>query len=180
MDKQKQTCHQKPNFHIMAPKSLQHPSSIAMAKMDSKTLTSTLKVINVMGLSDNQVKSLTALKLAQSFAHAGEKTLLVEANLRHSLYGQYFDLSLNKGLSDSIEEDTLYAVNYQNNLDILTGGTPVVDVASFLVSRDFKAFIKTLKTLYDRIIIDAPTLSEHKDSLIVSDYACGNIIVHSY
>ncbi len=179
MDKSQQPCRQKPNFHIMASKTLDNLDYTSTSIIDHTTLDPSLQVVNVMSLSHDKIKSLTAFYLAKSFANEGYNTLLLEANLRHSRYTTYFNLNLDKGLSDSIEEETLHTVNYQNNLDILAGGTSVIDVSSFLVSRDFKAFLKTLKTLYDKIIIDTPTLSEHKDSLIISDYACGNIIVHT-
>ncbi|MFU8786635.1 MAG: hypothetical protein ACNA7U_05240 [Candidatus Izemoplasmataceae bacterium] len=145
--------------------------------IDHKTINPDLKVINVMSNSKHVNVTGLALSLARSYANAGFDTLLLEVNFRNPVFQTYFNLSPNAGISYWIKDDIFPILPHQENLDILASGAPMENVSAFLISKAFKEMLFNLKGLYDKIVIDTPTLSEHLDALIISDYACGNITI---
>ena len=178
MQKPQSSCRQKPNFHILAPKSWEHYLEKPGNLLDQTTLDPALVIITVLSTSPGKIKSLTALHLAECFANDGYKTLLLEADIRTPRFHTLFNFECTKGLTDTIKNNTGHITAYKDNLDVLSAGTAIKEATTFLLGRQFKQFIHALKGLYDKIIIDTPALSDHKDALIVRDYACGSIIVH--
>lgn len=178
MQNQQPTCFKKPSFHILTSHVWDHYLEKPALLLDQNTLHPDLKVITVLSTGSGLMKSLTALHLAESYAQQGYKTLLMEANVRNPVFHTLFTLEDTKGLTDHISGNPLPITRYKPGLDLVCGGTPTLNVATFLLSRELKQCIHALKGRYDKIIIDTPDLSDHKDALILNDYACGSVIVH--
>ncbi len=172
------SCTSKPKYHIMTHENLTRRDSALEDAIDHSSLNPTLQTVNVMSVSRSMNKTLMAVSLAKSYARAGYKTLLLEVNFRHSFFPTFFDLDANNGFSYWAIDDVLPVNTLEKNLDVLASGSVDDNVSHYLVSRGFKQRIHALRSVYEKIVIDTPSLAEHLDALITVDYACGSIIIH--
>jgi succinoglycan biosynthesis transport protein ExoP len=130
------------------------------------------RVIAITSAMPGEGKSVTALALARTVAVLGNKTALVDCDLRRS------SLTKNAGLKPSryIDEILHGKANLQDvvihdkavNLDIYPGrnlATPPLDLFSSEAMRDF---IEQLRGKYDLVIIDCPPVLPVSDTHVLS------------
>lgn len=139
------------------------------------------KVILVTSAMAGEGKSFTALNLAVGYARLGNRTLLLNCDLRNpTLY--FEDTSdLQAGLStfytDHLEVDDIIRSSPYANLDYIQSG-PVPDNPDQLLAMEKTAtLLKTLSAMYDCIILDTAPLSIVTDTYLLMDYAHIRIIV---
>ncbi|MDQ6676534.1 MAG: AAA family ATPase [Acidobacteriota bacterium] len=107
-------------------------------------------------------KTTTAVHIAIAHALQGNRTLLVDADLRRPGTQQILGYPAGSGLSDLIEnsapwQSALTRVEGIPALDILPAGKPVAYAAD-LIERDLAAILNSAKDQYDLIVIDAPPM----------------------
>ena len=137
------------------------------------------KTILVASASPGDGKSTTAGNLAIAFAQAGERTLLVDCNLREPVQHLIFEVDSAAGMSTAMtgESKLKEAVvpTRVPNLHLLPCG-PVPRTPVELLSSDrFKHLLKTLSDAFDRVVIDSPALEEVADGRILG--ACADVTV---
>jgi succinoglycan biosynthesis transport protein ExoP len=130
-------------------------------------------------------KTTLAVNLALSFAAAGEKTVLIDADLRkprlHEVFGLKDRVNGN-GVSSFLAEvtDELKMYNHTGkNLGIIASGPVPPNPAELLASRRFKLLLSKLTDQYDRIILDGPPHIGFADTLILSKCVGGIVLVSS-
>jgi capsular exopolysaccharide synthesis family protein len=141
------------------------------------------KKIQIVGItSTNQMegKTLTAINLAEVYAQSGKKTLLIDMDLRKPKIHRGFRIINKKGLSDIFTKD--YDINdvvehVETNLDVLPSGSKLPYPAEFLSSEQLKTFVRKLKDIYERIIIDTPPMTAVADASIISSFCDGMLLV---
>lgn len=139
-----------------------------------------IKTIALTSTMAMEGKTVTSINLATVYAQSGMKTLLIDMDLRKPKIHRGFKMINQIGLSDMITHklDIENAVQIINpHLDILTSGTKLPYPAEFLMSDALKELMRTLKTKYDRIIIDTPPMTAVTDASIISSLVDGIIIV---
>ena len=139
-----------------------------------------IKTIALTSTMAMEGKTVTSINLATVYAQSGMKTLLIDMDLRKPKIHRGFKMINQIGLSDMITHklDIEHAVQIINpHLDILTSGTKLPYPAEFLMSDALKELMKSLKTKYDRIIIDTPPMTAVTDASIISSLVDGIIIV---
>lgn len=130
-------------------------------------------------------KTTMAVNLALSFAAAGERTVLIDADLRKPRLHEVFDLKQRvngNGVSSFLAEMTHTITMYDGgdkNLKIIPSGPIPPNPAELLASRRFKLLLKKLSGRYDRIILDGPPHIGFADTLILSKCVGGIILVSS-
>jgi len=129
-------------------------------------------------------KSLTAINLALSLAKELSTTVvLVDADLRNPSLHNFFGFEPAQGISDYLFHshplEDLFINPGINKLLLLPGHARVEDSAEALGAPKMEQLIRELKTRYpDRyVIIDAPALNGLADTLILSKYADGVVMV---
>ena len=167
----------------------QHPKSVAAESYrtirTSIILSSVDKppqVILVTSTIPKEGKTTTAANLAIAMAQMGEKTLLMDADMRRQNIHKAFEIDNTTGLSEIIAKNeslfaTIKTVDGFNNLDIITGGTPAPNPSELLGSNRMKELLALLRKKYDRIILDSPPLMAFSDPLVLSKLADGVIMV---
>lgn len=130
-------------------------------------------------------KTTIAVNLALSFAAAGEKTVIIDADLRkprlHEVFGLQNRVNGN-GVSSFLAELTDELKMYHhagNNLGIIPSGPVPPNPAELLASRRFNLLLGRLTDQYDRIILDGPPHIGFADTLILSKCVGGIILVSS-
>jgi protein-tyrosine kinase len=125
--------------------------------------------------------SVVAANLAIAFAQIGERTLLVDANLRTRRQGELFGLSPREGLSNLLGRrvplaDALVPIAGFPNLSVLCAGSAVPNPQE-LVSRDgLGSLMDVAAVSFDVVIVDCPPALEYADSQLISA-RCGHCLL---
>ncbi|MDV2595683.1 tyrosine-protein kinase [Streptococcus infantarius] len=141
-----------------------------------------LKVITLTSAQSGEGKSTTSVNLAISFARAGFRTLLIDADTRNSVMSGTFKsneryqgltsfLSGNAELSDVICDTSI------DNLMILPAGQVPPNPTSLIQNDNFKSMIETVRGLYDYVIIDTPPLGLVIDAAILAHHSDASLLV---
>ena len=141
-----------------------------------------LKVITLTSAQPGEGKSTVSVNLAISFAHAGFRTLLIDADTRNSVMSGTFKsneryqgltsfLSGNAELSDVICDTSI------DNLMIIPAGQVPPNPTSLIQNDNFKAMIETVRGLYDYVIIDTPPLGFVIDAAILAHHSDASLLV---
>ncbi|MEA3222425.1 MAG: polysaccharide biosynthesis tyrosine autokinase [Thermodesulfobacteriota bacterium] len=157
---------------------------IIKTKILEKTKNEGLNTILVTSAFKGEGKSLTAANLAISLAKEVANTvLLVDADLRNPSLHSLFGISPQAGLSDYLLHDVpLQELFIRPGIDkflFLPGHTSIDNSSEVVSSPRMENLVKGMKGRYsDRyVIFDAPPVIESSDSLILSKYVDGVILV---
>ena len=139
------------------------------------------KVIVTTSTVPGEGKSFISSNLALTFANHGERTLLLDGDLRLPNVARSLQLENEFGLLDYIEKevalDELIMKEVYPNLDVLPSGGKSKNPTQVLNSAKFEAMIADLRDRYDRIVIDSPPLAAVSDVLNLLPLADGVLYV---
>ena len=138
------------------------------------------QVIAITSSVPQEGKSSVSANLALTKAQGGQKTLLVDADLRRPAQHQVWQISNQVGLSNILQHQTKWEDCVQNvmpNLDVLTSGSLPDSPISLLDSQFMKAFIENVSQHYDRIIFDTPPIIGIADTKIIGRLVDGFLFV---
>ena len=117
-------------------------------------------------------KSTTISNLAISFARAGKKVLLIDADMRRPVIAGLFGINDQPGLSDvlvgekTLEESAVESV--VPGLSVLPNGQATSVPAELLESQRLSLLLKDARRQYDLVLIDAPPLLAVADPAIIA------------
>ncbi len=141
------------------------------------------KTILITSSVKNEGKSTISIELAKSLAVADKKVLLIDADLRKSVYASTYTtttqevLGLSEYLSGQAEySDILYSTQFENLSLIFAGAVPPNPV-ELLGSNKFEALIKEKRDEYDYVVIDAAPLGAVIDAAAIAAFCDGAIMV---
>ena len=137
-------------------------------------------VLVVSALAGEGVTSTVASlgKYLSKAAH--RKVLIIDANLRLPGIPAKFDLVGAHGLADILEgRGTLGSLvkDMGNNLSVLTAGKTTMNPLTLLDSPTMQEIIRQARDSYDIVLIDGPELNLYKDSVVLSRYSEGVMLV---
>ncbi|SFL84227.1 chain length determinant protein tyrosine kinase EpsG [Rugamonas rubra] len=139
------------------------------------------KSLVVLGIDSGDGASLFAANLAVVFSQLGERTLLVDANLRHPKQGEIFGVTAKQGLSDMLagraEMDAIAKINAFVALSLLGAGTLPPNPAELLSRTSFGGLNTQLEANYDAVIYDVAPFATGSDALAVAARAGGVLLV---
>lgn len=141
------------------------------------------KVIMVTSVFSDEGKSDITFHLATAMAEAGKRTILVDADIRKSVYLQHYSIKeqtvgLTQYLSGQIDDpyEMVYETNYEN-FSLVLAGPDAPNPAEILGDEMFGDFIKQLSQQYDYVFIDTAPLGSVIDAAVVSQWCNGAILV---
>lgn len=140
-----------------------------------------LKKVMVTSSVPQEGKSTVISNLALSLASAGNKVLLVDADMRRPNIYKIFLLENYKGLSNLLAEDlpieSVVIDTDIENLHIITSGPVPPNPAEMLGSQKMKKFLEEVSSRYDMVLIDSPPVNSVADASILSSLVDGVILV---
>ncbi|HOW88772.1 MAG TPA: polysaccharide biosynthesis tyrosine autokinase, partial [Elusimicrobiales bacterium] len=144
-------------------------------------------------------KTLTAVNFALAGAHAGLKTLLIDADMRRPTVHQIFGSKREPGLSDiltgrtdwrdaalesedlmlgGLDFDSLMRFQGIENLRIINAGTVPGNIVDIVDSAGWEELLTGLKSEFDLIIFDAPPVLLFVDSILLAKHMDGVVLVY--
>jgi capsular exopolysaccharide synthesis family protein len=130
------------------------------------------KTVLVTSPAASDGKTTLVSNLAITMAQAGQKTLILDADLRKPMQHEIFGLDCDSGLTTVLAskaslKDAIHPTEVKN-LDILTTGPNVPNPSELLNSTAFARTLAELAADYDRVIIDSPPVMPVTDARILA------------
>lgn len=142
-----------------------------------------IKVVLITSCVKNEGKSTISLELSKSLALSEKKVLLIDADLRKSVFATRYTINTEDviGLSEYLSgqaklDDVVYGTQNENLQMIFAGAVPPNPV-ELLGSSKFDALLKDVRETYDYIVIDAAPLGAVIDASAISAFVDGAILV---
>ncbi len=139
------------------------------------------KKISITSGVAGEGKSITFLNYAISVAEAGQKVLLIDADLRRPALARLLSRNIQFGLSDVlaglVSEKEAIQKNVYENLDILFAGNVPPNPSELLDSDSMKQVIEKLSSQYDYILVDTPPVNAVSDACIVGNLMDGVLLL---
>ena len=128
-------------------------------------------------------KTFCAYNAAMAFAAEGQKTILVDADLRmpavHKIFSDAEGARRHAGLADflsgDVEIDRIIMAGPQENLSVICAGGKTSNPGELLGADGFDKLMKTLTERFDRVIIDSAPVNAVSDTLRITplvNYVC--------
>lgn len=126
----------------------------------------------IVGTSRGEGRSYLAANLAVVFAQLGERTLLIDADMRNPRQHELFMLQNKVGLSTLLahrsREEAIVRITDLVGLSVLPAG-PVPPNPSELLNRPaFDELISHVRSSYDVVLIDTPSLASGEDAAMIA------------
>ena len=139
------------------------------------------KIILTTSTVPGEGKSFVSSNLSLTFANHGEKTLLLDCDLRLPNVARSLQIENELGLLDYVEKEVsleeVIVKEVYPNLDVLSTGGKSKNPTQVLNSSQFEAMFAVLRDRYDRIVVDSPPLAAVSDALNLLPLVDGIIYV---
>ena len=149
-----------------------------------------LKSLLITSTVPGEGKSWITANLAITFAQAGKRVLLVDADMRKGRQHKLFELNNDKGLSNYLimtaKEEGLNTIGEYiqtsliDNLYVMTSGMVPPNPSELLTSQKMVDLIKYLESIFDIVIFDGTPSTIVTDAIILSKFVDSTLIVASY
>lgn len=137
------------------------------------------RVIMVTSSIVDEGKTALSLSLAQAYAAAGNKTLVIDCDLHHPSIHRHLHVDPNFGLFDYLRDgasraslSAMIVRDADTGLNALVGSRPTeVPTDQLLGSENFKRLMTAAIENFDIVILDTPPLLPVSDGLYLARYA---------
>lgn len=140
------------------------------------------KTLAVVSAGRGEGRSFTAANLAVVFSQLGERTLLIDADLRHPRQHQLFRLENKLGLSSLLAGraelgEAVTRIPGLIDLSILPAGATPPNPQELLARPVFNALMATVQGQYDIVVVDTPAGAETADNQTIVARTRGAVVV---
>lgn len=141
-----------------------------------------LKSIMITSPLVGEGKTSVSYNIAIAFAQAGERVLLIDADMHHPQLHDFFGKKQSPGLSDVVVADKPVEAAIQthasvSNLWLMAAGSLTSQPAELLGSAKFDELLDSLKQTYSLVILDTPPMLLVADALLVASKADATLAV---
>ena len=130
------------------------------------------QVLTIVGAERAEGRSYLAANLAIVFSQLGERTLLVDADMREPRQHYLFLLENQIGLSTLLagrsREEAIVRVSDLAGLSVLPAGPTPPNPLELLNRLNFDEFMIQAKSAYDVIIVDTPAMTSGEDAAMIA------------
>lgn len=139
------------------------------------------KVVAMVSPGSGEGRSFIAANLAIVFSQQGQRTLLIDGNLRHARQHLLFGLGKSAGLSGILADraglESALPVLGLDNLMVLPAGAVPPNPQELLGRPAFGALLKAAAENFDVVIIDTPAGTDYADAEIIASAAGAAVLV---
>ncbi|KAA0218907.1 MAG: chain length determinant protein EpsF [Lautropia sp.] len=140
------------------------------------------RVVAVVSHGAKEGKSFSAANLAVSFAQMGDRTLLIDADMRTGRQHQLFSLNNDVGLSSVLglscnPKEALQRVTGLGDLTVMTAGPEVPSPTDLLARNTTVHLMQMMSNTFDVVIVDTPSADIRPDASLVVAAARNFIVV---
>ena len=146
----------------------------------SSVETGSHQVVVVTSPRPGDGRTVVAANLAIALAQAGERVLLVEADLARPRLATLLGLDPGPGLVAAVgtsPPDTSLVQPWPGMFDVLAAGSSVDDPTTVLGRPEFSELVNMLRDSYDTVIIDAPPLLVVAEGVVLASRADKTVVV---
>lgn len=139
-----------------------------------------LRTLLVTSPSSEEGKSIVLANLAAAMAGSGQRIVVVDADLRVPRLHKVFQLTDEKGLTDSLMDSSVDGSLQSTKLDglkVITSGKLPPNPVEIVASARLRRFLTEIEELADLVIIDSPPLLPVADAAILTSLVDGVILV---
>lgn len=144
-------------------------TSLHFAMLEAKN-----NVVMISGASPEVGKSFVSTNLATVIAQAGQKVLIIDADMRKGYVQKVYNRKAENGLSEHLIGDANLADIIKpteiEHLDVITHGKFPPNPSELLMSERFSHFIESVSSQYDLVIIDTPPVLAVTDASIIGHH----------
>jgi receptor protein-tyrosine kinase len=130
------------------------------------------QVLTVVGSERGEGRSWIAANLAVVFSQLGERTLLIDADLRNPRQHELFKLKNATGLSTLLagraRDEAIIRITDLTSLYVLSAGPVPPNPLELLSRGNLDEFLSRARSMFDMVIVDTPALSVGEDAAIIA------------
>lgn len=151
-------------------------TSLHFAKLEAKN-----NIMMITGPSPGIGKSFVSANLAVIMAQAGQKVLLIDADMRKGYVNRMFRKPTQNGLSELLaaritSNEAIHETEVPN-LHLISRGQVPPNPSELLMHANFSSLLDSVKDQYDLVIIDTPPILAVTDAAIVGRQVGMNLLV---
>jgi receptor protein-tyrosine kinase len=139
------------------------------------------KVFVVSSAMPGEGKTTTSINLAIALAQAGQRTLLIEGDLRRPRASHHLGLDNSIGVTTvllgHVTFDDAVQKHTESDLHVLSSGSIPPNPAELVQSKAMSELLDAARARYDVVIIDGPPLLPVTDAALLATRADGTLIV---
>ncbi len=151
-------------------------TALIFARRDEKG-----QVVLVTGTAPQEGKTTTIYNLARLLAGSGEKTVVVDCDLRRANLHQRLHLSREPGFTDHFTRkaplDSLLQATTTSRLYALTAGALPPNPPALLARKSLGDLLDRLRTEFEWVLVDSPPLASVTDALLLARQADHTVLV---
>lgn len=140
-----------------------------------------LKTIVVCSANQREGKTTSVIYLGTTMAQSGQRTLLIDTDMRRPRLHKSTGVALAPGLSNLLigddNYDALIKPTEVPNMFVLPCGPTPPNPAELLLTHRFEVVLNELAKRFDRIILDSPPIQPVTDAIVLSKRVDGVILV---
>ena len=130
------------------------------------------QVLTIVGAERGEGRSYLAANLAIVFSQLGERTLLVDADMReprqHFLFHLENQIGFSTLLAGRSREEAIVRISDLAGLSVLPAGPTPPNPLELLNRLNFDEFMIQAKSAYDVIIVDTPAMTSGEDAAMIA------------
>ena len=139
------------------------------------------RTILVTSALEGDGKSTTCVNLCAALTEAGERVVLVDADLRRARVAAMLSANPAIGLTDYLRGDTAIEDVVQQaptrGFDLIASGSTPPNPAELLGSERFRSAMADLSHSYDFVIVDSPPVIPVTDAMVIAGAVDGVLVV---
>ena len=140
-----------------------------------------LKTLVVCSANQREGKTTSVIYLGTTMAQSGQRTLLIDSDMRRPRLHKSTGVALSPGLSNLLigdeDYDALIKPTEVKDMFVLPCGPTPPNPAELLLTKRFEIVLSELSKRFDRIILDSPPIQPVTDAVVLSKRVDGVILV---
>jgi succinoglycan biosynthesis transport protein ExoP len=133
------------------------------------------QVVLVTGTAPQEGKTTTIVNIAKLLAGSGERTIVIDFDLRrgqlHNRLGMEREPGITDHFANHVPVEALLRSTSEPNLMAITAGPLPPNPPAILARRNLDVMLKELRQGYDWILLDSPPLASVTDALLLARHA---------